>query len=157
MEHPLLLGPDVIALKLVVHQFVMHSANTDNKKLHSSHTFFKTVLCPPCGSHWKGLQHTFCLTSLTLAETLVKFHFLLVTVRDLQEGKQHCFMFITATSLWTKQCSLYAALTKMLVHSPLINAVQARVEQLSRSEVNKTPAGKPTSVSWLAHFNKSMR
>lgn len=34
------LGPDVIVLKLVAHQLVMHLANTDNKKLHSSHTFF---------------------------------------------------------------------------------------------------------------------
>lgn len=62
-----------------------------------------------------------------MAATLVKFHFLLVTVQDLQEVKRHSFMFITVD----KAGSLYAALTKTLVHSPLINAVQASVEQNS--------------------------
>lgn len=111
-------GPDVSALKLVAHRLVMHSANTDNKKLHSSRTFAKTVLCPPHWSHWT-------------AKTPVKLCLLSVNVQDSQEGKRHCFMFIAAASPWTKQRSLYAALTKTLVHSPLINAVQASVEQNS--------------------------
>lgn len=44
--------PDVSALKLVAHRLVMRSANADNKKLHSCHTFAEPVLCPPHWSHW---------------------------------------------------------------------------------------------------------
>lgn len=45
--------PSSRGLKLVVHQLVMHLANTDNKTPHSSHTFFKTVLWPHW-SHWRA-------------------------------------------------------------------------------------------------------
>lgn len=41
MEHSPLLSPNIIAVKLVVHQLVMHPANADNKKLHSSQFFLK--------------------------------------------------------------------------------------------------------------------
>lgn len=66
MEHSVFQGPDVSALKLVARQLVMRWANADNKKLHSSHTFVKIVLCPPHWSHWTAC----CLAPLMLAKVL---------------------------------------------------------------------------------------
>lgn len=124
---------DVSALKLVMHQLVMRWANTDNKKLHSSHTFVKIFLCSPLWSHWTAAHIMPGTINASQSSG-----FLSIIVQNLQEGKWNCFMFITAALLWTQQRSLYAALTEMLFHSPLINAVQASVEQNSCLSLKQT-------------------
>lgn len=85
-----------------------------------------------------------------------------VSVLQEHTQKRRCWMFITATPLWTKHCPLYLALKEILAHSPLINSsMQCKGEQfeLSQFGVNKTPAVRVLSwlAGWLAHFNKSMR